>query len=407
MVQSAIFRYRALDPQGGDVAGEIEALSEREALDRLSARGLSPYSFEKSSVGQTRTFFNSSKLNRKSLARFLRQLSALAAANVQILDAFSGLARSRAHPELATRSRDVMSSLRAGQSLSTALESAFPEYPSYVIRLADLGEATGTLSKALTDAAERYEYELKVRSDIQSALTYPAFLASFGVLILTLMFLFVVPRFATLLGDGLANAPMMSQVVIGFGVWLKENILAFGAAAALLTVALAMTFRNASVKQSLRASLERAPLIGSTLREAEIGGWCRTVGVALQNHAHLVDALRLGEESASSAVFRNKLERVRRQVRAGEPLEEALIDAAPECNDIVYDLVKTGRASGTLGDMLVFAASLYEQQNKERAKQITALAEPIAITAISVTVGAVIVSIVLAMTTIYDFSAGG
>ena len=124
---------------------------------------------------------------------------------------------------LAERTAALRGICGAGRALSTALEDHLPELPDYVMRLTELGEATGSLSKALTDAADRMEYEQAMRAEIRSALTYPAFLASVGGGIVLLMFFFVVPRFANLLGENIDKAPWISRVVISTGSGCKAT----------------------------------------------------------------------------------------------------------------------------------------------------------------------------------------
>ena len=90
-------------------------------------------------------------------------------------------------------------------------------------------------------------------------------------------------------------------------------------------------------------------------------------------------------------------------MRAGRPLDEALAEACETIDPVVIDLIRTGRGAGALGPMLVFAANLFEKEARERAKRLTALTEPIAILAISLIVGGIVVAIVTAMTSLYQF----
>lgn len=394
--------YRAIDSQGGDTSGLVEANDEKDAFHKLTARGLSPYEVRtKTETAPSLGRFRSKSISSKDLSRYLRQFATLLTANVTIIEALSTLARSKAHPALAERTKKIITELRAGKKLSDTMEKNLPEFPSYVVRLADLGEATGSLSKALSDAADRMEYDLGVQSDIRAALTYPSFLFFFGGLIVLAMFTFVVPRFATLLGDQLSEAPAISRATINFGLWMQQNAAVAVIGALAIIAAIIMALRNNSVQEALRDFLEKTPMVGTLLRKTEMGGWCRTVGVALLNKAQLVDALALGESGTRSPSIKRGLSQVRKQVRAGRPLEEALADAVPDFDEIVFDLIRTGRNAGALGDMLVFAAKLFEQEQKERTKRLTALAEPVAIAGIAVIVGAIVVSIVLAMTSLY------
>jgi len=396
------YQYRALDGRGGEVSGVLEASNEKDAFNKLSAKNLSPYEL-KIKVEKTDIWFFKTKLSREDLNRYLRQLATLLSANVTVMEALTTLSRSKANPLIAERSQQILSDLRAGKKLSASIEARLPELPNYVFRLSDLGEATGSLASALSDAADRMEYEQQVRSDVRSAMTYPAFLMGIGSIIVLLMFVFVVPRFATLLGDDFSNAPWLSRTVINAGLWMKTNLVILTGFLAALVISGVGAGRNEVFRMKFRSFAEALPLVGSMLKKTELAGWCRTVGIAILNKAQLVEALHLGEMGVQSLVFRGQLERARAMVRAGRPLEEALVEADPDFDAMILDLIRTGRNSGSLGEMLSFSADLYEKEAREKTGQVTALAEPMAIVGIALVVGVIVISIVLAMTSVYDF----
>ena len=397
------FRYKAFDKSGNDIAGVIAAGDKKHAFEMLNARGLSPYDVALSEKPFAALLRERQTITKKHLTRYIRQLATLLMANVSVLDALTTLGLSGAHEALAQQTQKMKRDLRAGQEFSAALERHLPEFPVYVFRLAELGEATGAMAKALNDAADRMEYEMTVSAEIRSALTYPAFLAGVGSVIVIAMFIFVVPRFADLLGDNITEAPWISQRVIGLGIWLQANWWLAIAIMGIAIIGFAAANKNAKFRRAAHTYILRVPVIGGFLRQAEIGAWARTVSVALNNKAQLVDALRLGEGGAQSVGFRRNLETVRRGVRAGQPLEEVLAEVQRDIDPMIIDLIRTGRSSGTLGEMLAFAAEQLEKESREYSKRLTALTEPIAILTIATIVGVIVVSIVLAMTSLYQF----
>lgn len=398
------FQYKALDQNGQQLVGIIQAADEKTAFDVLAGRGLSPFELKAKQAASTGFSLKSSKIRKRDLAQYVRQLATLLNAGVTLLETLETLSQSAAHKVLAERTAIIKRELRAGKKLSAAMEQHLTELPDYVIKLTELGELTGSLPKALNDAADRLDYEETMQSEIRSALSYPMFLMTVGGGIVLLMFLFVVPRFSVLLGDRIGEAPYLSQVVIGGGVWLRAN----WPIAAILVMALVGFFivcmRNAALKAYMRTQLEKLPLIGRFLSQADIGNWARTVGVALENKAPLIDALRLGEEGAVSPRFQRNLKVVRRSVRAGRPLDEALFEAQQDIEPVVIDLIRTGRNAGALGKMMTFAADIFEKEAKERAKKITGLIEPFTILMISMVVGTIVISIVMAMTSLYEIN---
>ena len=399
----AIFKYKALDRNGITVRGELEALSETEAFETLQRRRLE--AFDIGVKPESSELFGSTRrVKPKDLARYVRQLATLLSAGVTLLDALGSLSRSNAHPKLAQASNAIRKDLRAGARLSAAMGEHLPQLPRYVPRLAELGEATGQSAKALSDAAERMEYEDQMRSEITTALAYPMFLAVVGGVITFLMFLFIVPRFDQMLAGNRENLPMMSKVVIGAGVGLKNNLFSVLLVFAILIGGGVFISKSDSLRANLRSWLERLPVVGPVLVQSDLGGWARTMGIALDNGADLLTALQLGEYGLRSARLRAGMRVVRSEIRAGRNIDEVLEENIPDFDPLTIDLVRTGRASGGLSDMLLFVGKTQEAETKELTKRLSTLAEPIAIMLIAGIVGTIVISIVMAMTSLYDFA---
>ena len=400
----ATFRYKALDRNGESVRGKIEASGEAIAYEKLQTRGYDVFELKAESTKSV-TKRRTGKAKRKDMARYIRQLATLLGAGVNLLDALKSLSRSNAHPALAKASDLIRRDLRAGQRLSTAMEKHLPHLPRYVPRLAELGESTGQSAKALNDAAERMEFEDAMRDEIRTALSYPAFLASVGSVIVLLMFLFVVPRFGKLIGDKSDNLPMISKLVIGAGTGLREHMLGVFGGVGLVVVLAIIIIRNEKTRQFVGRILENMPFVGPLLIQAELGGWARTVGLALDNGADLMSSLKLGLFGLKSARLKNLFEQSHIDIRAGKNIDEVLNEHIPDFDPLAIDLIRTGRSSGGLAKMLLFIGETQEKEAQTLAKRLAALAEPIAILLIAGIVGTIVISIVLAMTSLYDFAA--
>jgi general secretion pathway protein F len=70
---------------------------------------------------------------------------------------------------------------------------------------------------------------------------------------------------------------------------------------------------------------------------------------------------------------------------------------------MTLNLVRTGRLSGALDEMLIFVAEAGEQEARNLAKRLTSLAEPLAIAFIASIIGLIVISLVLAMSSLYSF----
>ncbi|WOR15366.1 type II secretion system F family protein [Hyphomonas sp. FCG-A18] len=394
------FSYTAIDADGEDVQGQLEARDSATAFSTLQSRGLHPLTVQKKREGGRVARFR--PVRRKDEAIMIRQLAVLVSAGVKLGDAMNSLAKSAAHPELAERASRVRARLRSGERFSESLQEEFPQLPAYVPQMAELGETTGQLGPALIEAADQFDYEQKIASDVRSALAYPSFLVFSGTAIVSLMFLFVVPRFAELLSQSEASIPPLSRAIIGFSLWFSENwLLAIGIVIAVIVLSV-LAVRQ--MQGGMAAIGERLWMIKKYQSVSILARWCRTLGGALTHGANILPAMELAEKGVSAPRLKAGLSKARQSVRAGDSLDQAIVRNVQDFDAVALDMIRTGRASGKLPEMLLFAASIYSRETEERTKKLMALVEPLAIVTISLIVGTIVISIVLAMTSLYEIS---
>lgn len=395
------FIYRGLNAEGVEVDGRLIAADEVEALRQLEGQNIAP--FKLGEAKQHERTYERKKARPQDRFRFIRQLSVLLKAGTPLLEAFESLAADEPCRDLAEQALKAKQALRSGTQLSAAIRDAFPELPGFAPRLIELGEATGQLPKALSDIAGQMEHDLKAAAEIRNALSYPLFLAFSGLVAILFIFLFVVPRFASLLGDDRSTLPAMSRWVIETGVFMSENLLQTAVLAGAVTLGLIGLVRNRTMRRVIGEMMYQMPVVGSFLSASEVARWARACGTALSGGAPLVDALVLAEAAVISSRRRQGLVEARRAIRAGEPIDAAL-KAHAHFDSLTVNLVRTGRASASLDEMLLFVAELYEDEARNRAKRLTSLAEPLAILFIASVVATIVISLVLAMTSVYDIA---
>lgn len=394
------FKFQALDTAGQTIQGQLDARDEADAYRLVSERGLQPISIVKQTP--VTPLFLRRSLSQRDLAVMIRQLATLIAAGVPLLDAVGSLARSKAMPSVAERAGRMRMSLRGGSRFSASLEAEFPNLPGYVPRMAELGEKTGRLGQALLQAADQFDQDQKLASDVRAALAYPLFLICAGFVIVMMMFLFVVPRFAELIARSSADIPEISRLVISAGTWLSQNIVLFFLFSGVGLSLMVGLFRSRpGLLTSIGAML---PGFGRYLETRDLAQWCATMAGALKYGSGLLPALQLARKGLSITRLSRGLRLVEASVRGGEPIEEAIEKSVSTFDQITLDLIRTGRSSGKLDQMLEFAATRFRRDLEERTKQLTSIIEPLAIVVISGIVGTIVVSIVLAMTSLYEIA---
>lgn len=396
----ASFSYKGLKRDGSSVEGRISATDSDEAISQLRTQGILAYEVNANDGADRK--FDRKKARPKDRHRFMRQLATLLKAGAPLLGAFDSLLEEEPCRELSEQMNAIRSDLRAGGRLSEALSRHMPTLPDYASRLVELGEATGSLDVRLNEVAAQMERDLTAAEEVRNALSYPAFLAVAGFGAVIFIFMFVVPRFSTLLDNSDAEIPALSRVVLAIGTFFNAHIPWVIGGVVLLVVAAIQIWRTQALRRSVLDIAFQTPVIGSFLNASDTARWARITGTALAAGAGLIDALALAEKGVMSERRRQGLEQARRSVRSGDPLESAL-RAHTRTDAMTLNLVRTGRLSGALSEMLIFVAEAGEQDAKNLAKRLTALAEPMAIAFIASIIGLIVISLVLAMSSLYSF----
>lgn len=393
------FAYEAVGRDGQMTRGILTAADEGAALRRLGSDGFTVLSIR--SAKPAKAAGRDRNLNPTERVLVLRQMALMLEAGVSLLETLETVAQGMQALKGRTQFMAAIAALRRGDSLGAALETHVPGFPGYVYAMARVGEASGGIAEVLKDAAEQMAYEDRLRRDFTNAMTYPAFLMFAGFAAVGFIFTQVVPRFATMIGDDRSNVPAMSRWVLSAGEFANANLgLVSIALAALVALAIVVVV-NPGVRTQAYTLAHGAPVVGPVVQAREIASWARLTAFALNNGVPILSAVGLARAAVPIGPFRQGLDLLERDLRAGLTLDASLgANTGLEAMDL--SMLRAGRKSGALGAMFGFMADNYEARLRDRMKRMTALMEPLAIATISLLVGFVALSLVLALSSVYE-----
>lgn len=399
MSEQRSFLYRGMTRDGTASRGTLSAADERAAMRRLAAEGLIVTEIREAPAAKAPGQDRGLKQTERVLV--LRQLALMLEAGVSLLEALDTVAQGMAARKGQAQFQTMIAALRRGENLGEAFEEHVPGFPFYVYAMARVGEASGRIAAVLKDAAEQMAYEDRLRKDFQNALTYPAFLLSAGALAVGFIFTQVVPRFGAMIGEDRTNVPALSRWVLDAGEFANTNLPIVGIVFAALAALIVVIVTNPGVRGQAYTIAHGTPVIGPVLQSREIASWARLTAFALNNNVPILSAAALSRAAVPTGPFRVGLDRLEGDLRAGITLESSLASHTKlEAMDL--SLIRAGQKSGAVGPMFGFMADNYETRLRDRMKQMTALLEPLAIALISIVVGVVALSLVLALSSVYE-----
>jgi type II secretory pathway component PulF len=365
------FRYEAARADGGVVRGVLDAVSEPAAVALLSSRGLYPLLVEPSPAPDTRHLFGIGGPSRRAQATVLQSLAAFVEAGVPLekaLEATERVATGRLREALIGAAHRV----REGASLGGAL-SGERVFSPVTVGLVRAGERGVGLGPALNQAAAQLEREAETEARVRAALTYPALLTTVGMGSIALIVLFVIPRFAALLGDLGQALPAATRLLLAASTGVRHYGLALGALAAALAVGGARLI--AERRPAWHGWLLRLPIVGALRHGMASARAARTLGALLGTGTPALAALEIARGATGDAAVASRISAARGRVAEGQALSVALA-ATGALTPGALQLAAIGEGSGRLPAFLAKAAELDERDAERRLKMLVSFLEP-------------------------------
>lgn len=395
------FHYRALDARGQAQQGEVTAASAAAAVQQLQQRELTVVELRPlaRAGAAPAAAARGGRIGHGERIVLLQEFATLLNAGVSIAEAAPSMAQAYAATALGAPMVRLRQALQAGRSVSDAFRSAALGLPEHAHSLIEAGEAAGRLGPALHSAAQQLEYDQGVRQQMRSALVYPSVLVGAGALAVFIIFVAVVPRFASLLGNGRAEVPALSRWIIETGLFFKSHMLACLLALAALVAAAVLALRTPAVRQALVEALARLPVTGPWLRHSEVGRWATLLATLLENRVPLLAALALSARAVLLRDMRGHLAAAQGEIRRGRALSDVLAEqgwiAATRIN-----LIRVGERAGELPRMLGQLGQMQTASARQGLQRVLALIEPLAILLIGSVIGLIMVGVMLAITSL-------
>jgi general secretion pathway protein F len=385
--------------------GTLEGDSDRSVARELQRRGLTPIAVT-TGKAQGRALrlpqFGRAKRARDVLF-FTQELSTLLNSGVPLDRALAITSELTERPQFREIIGEVLRSIKGGRSLADGL-AAHPEYFSELyVNMIRAGEASGSLAVVADRLAEFERSRDELRSYIVSAMIYPALLTLVGTTSIFILLNFVIPRFAQVFTESRIPMPLPTQILMRVSDVVKTyGLVAIGALVALLVAARAYVRTPAGRLVWDRLRL-RVPLLGIALRKADTARFARSMATLVANAVPLVQAIGIARAILANKIMAHSLDSVALGVKRGEGIAGPLRRSG-QFPPLAAHLLSVGEETGKLDQMFARMAGIYEKDTRDSVKRFTALFEPLVILFMGVVVGAMILSIMLAITSINEIA---
>ena len=391
-----LFSYRALDRDGHEKEGTIEALSMDVAVSTLQRRNLIVSSIEplnKKSVLEVEIGFFK-RISNKDVVILSRQIATLFEAQVSALRIFRLLASEVDNKYLSEIMTQVADDLQGGSPISKALARHPKAFSAFYVNMVQAGEESGKLSETFGYLADYLDRTYEVVSKAQNALIYPAFVIGVFVVVMSLMLTMVIPKISAILLESGQDIPIYTKIVIGLSQFLVD----FGVYILLaLIVGGFLSFRHARSQggglffDRLRLNI---PYLGNLYQKLYLSRIADNFSTMLVSGVAVVEAIDITAKVVGSPVYTKVLAETSEAVKGGSSISEALA-LHPEMPGIMIAMIRVGEETGELGSILATLAKFYQREVSTAVDTLVDLIEPLMIVLLGLGVGSLLASVMV------------
>lgn len=397
------FEYSVRDRKGKLVSGKLEAPTEAALVQKLRTMGYAPVSVHEANAGMNREIKlpGGGRVKIKDLAVFGRQFATMINSGLSLLRALSILTEQTQNPALARTLGEVRNAVESGQSLSAAMAQHPKAFPPLMINMCRAGEVGGFLDAVLLQIAQNFESEVKLRSKIKSAMTYPVVVFAIAILAVVGMLLFIVPIFAKMFASLGSTLPAPTRVLM----FLSDAMRYVGPVVLVLAIVGAIVWGRVKHQEGVRRVVDplklRVPIFGTLFQKVAISRFTRNLGTMLRSGVPILQSLEIVGDTSGNIVIRDAATAVEESVRRGESLAAPLAEhhVFPP---MVVQMLAVGEDTGAVDTMLHKISEFYDAEVEATTEALTSLIEPLMIAVLGGVIGAMIIALYMPIFSVFN-----
>jgi len=392
------FDYSCTDTKGKNISGKIEAYGMREAIQKLRGSGLIITNVRQSKGKAPFLMRLSSLFNHvNSLDRVLitRHLALLLRSGVNVDRALDIISRQVEKNFLKKVMQDVLSSVRKGESLASAMGKHEAVFPRRYVAMVQWGEAGGALSDSLDQLATQLEHDRKLLAKVKGALTYPALIFSVMIVVGVLMSIIVLPQLTGIVESFDMELPLPTKIFIAVASFMTNYALYVLPAIVILGAIFALFLRSKIVRPYLHAFFLFVPIFGNIVKMVNLARMNRALSSLVHSGIPLTDALAIASDILGNEKYKEVIKNSIGEVKKGVQFSVSIRSQKKLFPSMEVDMIQVGEESGKLSDVLMYLAKFYEGEVNNATKNMAQLIEPIMLVVVGIVVGGIVFAVLM------------
>jgi len=394
------FNYKGIS-QGKYVEGDIDAVNEQDAAFKLKNQKIIITKLQKSKKKKeaqekkVKTSFTfGSGVKPKEIMIFAKQFSTMIRAGLPVLNALQMLEDQTESPNMKKIISSIKSDLESGIGLSTSFEKHPKAFDNVFVNLVRAGESSGKLDVFFERIVIALEKREKIKSQIKSALFYPAVLFSVAILVTVFMLIKVVPVFVEMYKGMGVDVPAPTAAIMAASDFMRSPSGGGLSAIILISFIFLMKFliaRNYAIRKKWHQFTLKLPIFGNLILKSVLARISLVLGNLSSAGVNLLESIDIAKSVTTNTIVIEALENIKKGVFSGSRLTE-LFFKEKIFPPTFSQLISVGEQTGSLDAMFGSVAKYYEEEFDQAVANLSSLIEPIMIVFMGITVGGLMIA---------------
>lgn len=375
----------------------------REASDELSLRAqirqdeihMLSYTVVKEEK-ENEFFAVSSKIKFNEVITFFRQFSVMLKAGIPISDCLNNLHKQKFSVPFRNVLQTVYLDVESGILLSAAFAKHPKVFPQFFVSMVGIGEVSGSLDRVLTNMADYYENDRKIKKKASSALVYPTMLIVMVIVVVIFLCLFVLPQFEATIKELGGEVPQITKIVMGVSKFVQDYFFIMLPVVVIVIFAIVMFFKTKKGKYVKDVLMLNLPIISTVQKNLITSRFSRAFIILLSSGMNMIDVLENLRRMLGNEVFTRKFDYTIEEVKRGRRIAPS-IEATGLFPSMLTEMINVGEKSGNIEEVLESTSEYFDEQVESSIAKAVAAIEPIAIVMLGGVVMLVVLSVLVPM----------
>lgn len=398
----AIYEYKAIDSAKKVRKGLVDADSPREARIKLRRDSLYVTTLNETKERGTRALRIRgitgvdvpNRVRNEQVAAVTRQMASLLQAGIPLAEGIRMVIEQAPDKKIESTFRDIREKVNQGSTFGDAVLMHPAYFTELYSNMVKAGESAGSLDQVMVRLSTFLQTQARLKNKVGAALIYPTIMIVVGVVVVTILMTFVVPKVVQLLRSRGEELPLATQILVGLSDFLSNYWLVVMIGILLLSI-LFQLFVNSERGRLIWDSFKlKLPVFGDLMRKQSVARFSITLATLLRSGVPALQAIDVTKRVVDNKVLQNALQEVHTHILEGSDIATPMKLTGVFPPTVCY-MVGVGEQAGNLDEMLERVAETYDEEVDIATQKLTALLEPLIIVVLATVVAGIVIAIVL------------